>query len=203
MLYSNKKKIRGWRRKIRQIDDWANNSVTADVRRFLDRGEDYVKIRIDPWNRLCEDVPPNWYFKKIIAQLIMIHDSWLSQYKSLGIPFDLQIWLNDPNTIRSEVVCTKVEKWGDRKTDYYRKSNDRSTFPLMKWRSNDYDLNRFEWDLYDDEDLHFKNLQALDEEEISDLLDLGFKEEETTVYTGEKDTLYSKKAGNVWIGRLK
>src|SRR5690606_27292073 len=59
----NKKKIRGWKRRIKEIDRWFEIYKMPDLDRFKTREEAYVKIRISPWNLVCERVPPNWYFR--------------------------------------------------------------------------------------------------------------------------------------------
>jgi hypothetical protein len=161
-----------------------------------------VKIRIDPWNRLCERVPPSWYFRVIIERLLEIHDYWKEAYNKLNKLFDLQIWLNDPNTIRSQVVCASVDAPGEQRNNYYRISKDKTEFPHTKWNAEKYDLLRFEWTLFDDEDIRFKNAEGLGDEEIEELLRMGFKEEQT-VLTGGPETMYVRKVGHVWVGREK
>jgi len=202
MIHTNRKKIRGWTRRIGHVDSWFHTYKTPDIKSFHSHGEDYVKVRIDPWNRLCERVPPNWYFRLIIQRLIDIHDHWKKSYDVLKEPFDLQIWLNDPNTIRSQVVCAKVETTGIKRDNYYQQSKDNIEFPTLKWKSKTYDLSRFEWTLFDDEDLRFKNIEELSCEEIEELEKLGFKTEETVI-NGQSETMYTRKVGHVWIGREK
>jgi hypothetical protein len=202
MIFSDRKKIRGWKRRIRHIDDWFENNKVANLESFETRGEDYIKIRIDPWNRLCKQVPPAWYFRLIIKKLIAIHDDWKLTYDALNKPFDLQIWLYDPNNIMSEVVCASVDKKGEKRENYFRKSKDSLTFPSQKWSCYLYDLSRFTWELYDDEDFRFKNIEKLEEEDIRELMSKKYKAETTTI-NGQDEIMYSKKVDHVWIGRLK
>jgi hypothetical protein len=159
-------------------------------------------VRIDPWNRLCERIPPSWYFRLIIGRLIDIHDEWKKAYRGLNRPFDLQIWLNDPNTIRSQVVCASVDAVGEQRNNYYRMSKDEIKFPFTKWKFDKHDLLRFEWTLFDDEDLRFKNTEGLDGEEIKELERIGFSKEQT-VLNGGPETMYVRKVGHVWVGREK
>src|SRR4051794_8395529 len=113
MTEVNKKKIRGWKRRIKAIDSWFETYRMPDLDRFQDRGSAYLKIRISPWNLLCERVPPNWYFQLILQKLVVVHDTWKVIFEREQVPFDLQIWLNYPNTIRSQVVCAKVNCVGE------------------------------------------------------------------------------------------
>jgi hypothetical protein len=202
MVDSNKKKIRGWKRRMARVDSWFEKSKAPDLESFQSRGEDYVKVRIDPWNRLCERIPPSWYFRLIIGRLIDVHDEWKQAYKGLNRPFDLQIWLNDPNSIRSQVVCASVDAAGQERNNYYRISKDKIKFPHAKWNSDKYDLSRFEWTLFDDEDLRFKNAEGLNDEEIKELDGIGFKGEQT-VLNGRPEAMYVRKVGHVWVGREK
>jgi hypothetical protein len=199
MTELNKKKIRGWKRRIKEIDRWFEAYKMPDLDRFKARGEAYVKIRISPWNLVCERVPSNWYFRLIARKLVLIHDLWKDIFESEQIPYDLQIWLNYPNTIRSQIVCAKVDSYGETRDDYYRKSVRNEMLPQM-WADSMQELKKFSWQQYDDEDFAFKNLQYLDKQEIEELLGLGFKEDEIII-DGVEDTRYSKKVGNVWIGR--
>lgn len=202
MTNSNRKKIRGWKRRIQHIDKWFEKSKKYDLELFKSHGEDYTKIRIYPWNLLCERIPPNWYFRLIIGKLIAIYEIWKDKYERQKCPYDLQIWLNDPNTIRSQIVCAQVEKNGERRGNYYRKSKDHKEFPFTKWRSETYDLTKFEWELFDDEDLHYKNIEGLDNHEIDELLKEGFLVE-TVEIDKQEEIMYSRKVGHVWVGRLK
>jgi hypothetical protein len=198
----NKKKIRGWNKKIRQIDLWFDRSKNLDVGHLQKYREDYVKIQINPWNRLVKRAPPNWYYKLILVKLIEIHDLWIQNEALKDHPHDLQLWLHEPNTIRSEVVCPLVGKEGGRRDNYYLKSNDFKQFPFEKWSSKKVDLHRFTWELYDDHDFVFESHYELSEEEIDELFNEGYIKEEIEV-DGKNDVRYKKKVGNVWIGRFK
>ncbi|MCF0071398.1 hypothetical protein LZD49_13025 [Dyadobacter sp. CY261] len=199
MITVNKKKIRGWKRRIKEIDRWFEAYKMPDLDRFKTKGEDYVKIRISPWNLVCERIPPNWYFRLIAQKLVLIHDIWKDIFESQQIPYDLQIWLNYPNTIRSRIVCAKVESFGEIRDNYYRESTKNNILPPM-WASHVKELKNFTWQQHDDEDFAFKNLEYLDSQEIDELLKFGFNEDKIII-DGVEDTRYSRKVGNVWIGR--
>ncbi|WP_254411200.1 hypothetical protein [Dyadobacter diqingensis] len=199
MLQTNRKKIRGWKRRKKQINIWFNANKVPDLDKFHSKGEDYVKVRIDPWNRLCERIPPNWYFRLILQKIVIIHNQWKAFYGNQTTPYDLQLWLNFPNTIRSEVVCAKVNAVGERREDSYRRSDIEKGLPKEFVANNDI-LNHFRWEVFDDEDIQFKKLSYLEEYEVTELLHSGFQEEKVVV-RGKEDIMYSRKVGNVWIGR--
>ncbi len=201
MLHHRKKKIRGWKRKTKQISQWFESNKGFSFSHFEKYREEYVKISVDPWNRLGKRTPPNWYFKLILQKLIEIHDLWNIEVSSLEVPFDLQIWLHDKVTMRSEIVCSAIENTMVNSEKYFRRSSDKKQFPA-RWQSGLYDLDRFNWQLHDDEIFWFKNLQELSESEISELLKDGFIGEVIEI-NNQVEVRYSKKVDHVWIGRLK
>ncbi len=200
-MIKNKKRIRGWKRRINQVDRWFQRCQNADLESFLSLGEVYVKIRIDPWNRLHERTPPIWYFKLIVARLIQIHHEWKKAFDKSGVAYDLQIWLNDPHTQRSQVVCAHVDLPGETRSNYYRKSKEQKDFPYEKWGNRLYNLADFDWELHDDEVFVFKNSDELQEAEIKNLLRNGFSEERIAL-NEQEEVQFRKRVGDVWIGRL-
>jgi len=106
MIEVNKKKIRGWKRRIKAIEPWFEAYKMPDLDRFKEKGSAYIKIRISPWNLICERVPPNWYFRLILQKLVLIHDSWKVIFERQQIPFDLQIWLNEVAPKSGTHFCT-------------------------------------------------------------------------------------------------
>jgi hypothetical protein len=196
------KKIRGWNRRIKHIQVWYNSNKEFNFNHFNQYREDYVKIQIHPWNRLGYLIPPNWYFKLIIEKLISIHALWMANQELKKANFDLQIWLFDKVSVRSQIVCALVDQKAQLRDNYFNKSNDKKIFPINRWQSKNYDLSNFNWQLYDDEDFWFKNLSSLSNQEVQELENNGFVAEEIEI-NGEPEIRYSKKVGHVWIGRLK
>ncbi len=201
MLAKNKKKIRGWRRRIKELDRWFEHKRSVELETFLARGEVYVKIQIDPWSRLAERIIPPWYFKHILVRLLQVHDAWKVAFEKSGVAYDLHVWLNDPHTHRSQVVCARVDNPGETRSNYYRKSEEQKDFPYEKWGSRQYNLSDFDWELYDDEIFLFKDLDELSEEDIKEISKNGFREDKIVLH-GHEEIQYSKKAGDIWIGRL-
>ncbi len=198
----NKKKIRGWKKQTKKITDWHLNHENPDLEHFNNYGEDFVKIRIDPWNRLMERQPPGWYCKIILERLIEIHNKWYQYYSLNQQNFDLQLWINEPKFIRSQVVCAKTDKPDEFRNNYYRPDKSDRKFPSHKWQSINYNLDEFSFEPYMDENLHFKNLEELTDEEIDELLSDGYNAESTEI-NGNPEIMYSKRVGTVWIGRKK
>jgi len=56
-LYSNKKKIRGWKRRIKSIETWKQRHIHLDIAQLEQYHRDYVKLWISPWYRLTKRNP--------------------------------------------------------------------------------------------------------------------------------------------------
>jgi hypothetical protein len=109
--------------------------------------------------------------------------------------------LNDPCTHRSQVVCARVDLPGETRCNYFRRSDELKEFPFEKWGSRQYNLYDFDWELYDDEVFLFKDLDELTEYDIKKISKNGFREDKIVLH-GQEEIQYSKKTGDVWIGRL-
>ncbi|MES2575757.1 MAG: hypothetical protein V4572_12500 [Bacteroidota bacterium] len=109
------KKIRGNKRRIRQIENWRINNLEIDLDYFEKTNKDYVKFRIFPWNSVAMSLnnypnPKGKIRKKIIESFFDIYESWNAQLKELGKPFYLKIWMFEPDIYNSQVVCAINEK---------------------------------------------------------------------------------------------
>ncbi|MDN4617549.1 hypothetical protein QCD85_05535 [Paenibacillus sp. PsM32] len=100
----NKKKIRGWKRRIKQIEDWKQRYIHLDIEQLERHHRDYVKLWINPFYQLTKRNPPVWYARLIFGAMIEVYESWYQQLKLLNEPFYLKIWLYDPNFISSQIV---------------------------------------------------------------------------------------------------
>lgn len=109
------KKIRGNKKRIKQIENWRINNLEIDLDYFEKTNKDYVKFRIFPWNPVEMSLhnypnPKGKIRKKIIESFFDIYESWNAQLKELGKPFYLKIWMFEPDIYNSQVVCAINEK---------------------------------------------------------------------------------------------
>ena len=109
------KKIRGNKRRIKQIENWRINNLEIDLDYFEKSNRDYVKFRIFAWNPVAMSIhnfpnPKGKIRKKIIESFFDIYESWNIQLKELGKPYYLKIWMFEPNIYNSQVVCAINEK---------------------------------------------------------------------------------------------
>lgn len=99
-----KKKIRGWKRRKRAIENWKQRNLILDKDLLIDDSRDYVKIWIAPFYTLDEYDLPYWYKQLLLDALIEIYHSWQTEIDSLNRKYYLKIWLFEKNFMRSQVV---------------------------------------------------------------------------------------------------
>jgi hypothetical protein len=188
----NKKKVRGWKRQIRKLEQWKQNHLHLSLNRY---GYDYVKIWLDPFYRLQQRNPPVWFRRLIVAALIEIYDSWHKQLISLGEPFYLKIWFFEPHFIQSQVVAATGER-----IEYYENlfmpDTKSRKFPFEKYAHGNYDLSAFDWQLHVDEDFYFEQADELTAEDLYRLKKKAFRVETTE----DGDTMLIIKKGNMFVG---
>lgn len=155
-----KRKVRGHRRRQRQILEWMRNHEVPNLDHLEKYGYDYVKIRIRPWSDFilinsCFPEPKGTTRDRMIQGLEHIYDHWKAILEPLGQPYYLKIWLYETQVSRSQVVCAT----GDRITYYenlFRKSAEVKEQMLPKKLSAD-----FKWELfYEDEYWSENDLQS-------------------------------------------
>ena len=197
---SNKKKIRGWKRRIRQIDRWGENIRTPYLKNYIENnGSDtYDGCYLYPFYTLDKRHPPLWFFKLIISKLITAYFEWEKVFEELGPPFDLQMWLYDPGYISSEIICYKMNEEGERKR-FVWESDLQKPFPYEKFRHPSYDLKQFEWILADDANVIFEDDIDIEETTTEQLIADGFVRK----VQGDNEVYYAQRAGDIWIGRRK
>ena len=205
--FSNKKKIRGWKRRIKQIEKWKQRHIDLDIEQLYRNHRHYVKLWIDPFYRFTRRNPPIWYSRLIFADMVEIYQSWSQQMQRLNKPFYLKIWLYHPNFIHSQIVVAFRECF-----DYYDntfdKSNEYKVFPLHRYKSIS-GLQEFKWELaIDSVDYWFSDLQEdigmgiRTDKDIEAIKNKAYKCE--TVKLGiSEDTVYKVRVGDVWLGDIR
>lgn len=204
--FSNKKKIRGWRRRIKQIEQWKQRFIDLDVEQLFCNHRDYVKLWIDPFFRLTRRNPPMWYSRLLLEAMIEVYQSWYQQMNRLNEPFYLKIWLYHPNFIHSQIVVAFRDclHFYD---NTFEQSNDNKDFPSQLYGKIP-DLHNFKWKLsLESEYYSLAELQAdvglgfRTNKSIEAIKNKAYKCE-TVKGTNGEDTIYSVKLGNVWLGEL-
>lgn len=112
MTTVRQKKIRGHKRRHKQIDNWRLDNLSLDLTGYLlnERDRYYAKIRVHPWSglSLTNSITPQPTGKtkqKILNGLLDIYENWKAQLDQLGRPYYLKVWLFEPYFSNSQVVC--------------------------------------------------------------------------------------------------
>ena len=87
-----KKKIRGHKRRWKEIEAWIDSYKNHDIGYLTRFDRDYAKIRVHPWSgiSLTESQipePKGETKKRILKGLIQIYDSWKNTLEQLGEPY--------------------------------------------------------------------------------------------------------------------
>lgn len=153
------KKLRGNKKRIKQIENWRLNNLEIDIDYLKKYHKDYVKFRIFPWNPIAMSFhnfpsPKKKIRKQIFEALIDIYNNWDKQLKELNEPYYLKIWLFEPNIYESQIVCAineKIEYYDNifKKSDSNKVISE-STYSNISKRIKDYN-----WDIFENEVLFF------------------------------------------------
>ncbi len=210
------KKIRGHKRRWKDIDRWVETHKNIDLDYLNEYQRDYAKIRVHPWsgisltNSLTPE-PSRTTKIKIINGLIEIYDAWKRQLDKLGECYYLKIWLFEPRLSNSQVVCAIGDCMDFYENTFFKPDDSKELKPenygLLK-----SEVSRFNWEYRFDED-HFDNSEPGSLELYATLED--FEEDKrwfeqmlkkphrTTKFKkpiGEATESYSFKQGDVWLG---
>lgn len=200
-MYTNRKKIRGWKNQIKKIEKWKRQNLDLDIENLKMYNRDCVKIWIDPWSRLIKRNPPQWYCKLIFKAMIEIYISWYEKLQELNEPFYLKIWLYKPNFIKSQIVVAIREDLNFY-DDIFAKNSSTKQFPYQDFHRESLDLSNFNWTLFKDEYVCFEKLDELSKSEIKKLNSKAYEIEKVQIDDGE-DVCYKTKIGDIWVGEIK
>jgi hypothetical protein len=212
------KKIRGHKRRWKQIEAWRLNNTSLFLADYLLNTSDryYLKIRIFPWNGFTHNnsaIPqPNGKTKQLfINALIDIYNDWKVQLDILGQPYYLKIWLYEPNFADSQIVCAIGDSIEFYDTTFLE-GDDEKTLDLKQYGALASKMQKLQWKHYIDEE-HYENSFVGTPEIYATLKDYNEtlrwfsrtmkKPHRTTLLDTPTDTyfeFYSFEKGNVWLG---
>ncbi|MGG0359715.1 hypothetical protein ABEY57_23485 [Bacillus tropicus] len=100
------KKIRGWKRRVRKLNEWKVENSQFD-NKFLEVNHfDYVKT----FNFLDTQDLPIWYKKKVICALVEVFQSWKSAAESKFDRFYLRLQINGNDLLDSQLIIALDEQ---------------------------------------------------------------------------------------------
>ena len=192
---SNRKKVRGWKRRLRELDAFRRRHEALDPAWLGESGVRYVKVWLDPWSRLVPRNPPAWFQRRILAAFLQILSSWRRTLDATGEPYYLRLWLFDPEFHQSQVVAAVGSR-----IPFYENTFDPAPTgrgrPPPRYDDPEYDLDALAWRpcLHTDVVL----------EDAADAADLAWLHRRASrverARTGQALFLFDK--GLVWVGAL-
>ncbi|MGG5372008.1 hypothetical protein IGI67_003679 [Enterococcus sp. AZ196] len=105
-----KRKIRGWKRRVKEIERWKAYYMKMDMEQLEENSRDYVKLwSLSFYSLFTQYSLPFWYKQRIIQALIDVYDSWKKTIERLDEPYYLRIWIFEENIMKSQVVVSYRE----------------------------------------------------------------------------------------------
>lgn len=220
-MIMRQKKIRGHKRRHKQIDNWRLDNLSLDLTNYLlnQRNRYYAKIRVHPWSglSLTNSVTPEPTGKtkqKMLNGLLDIYEDWKKQLDKLGQPYYLKVWLFEPRFSQSQVVCAIGDNFDFYENTFYKPETNK-TIQLDSYGSLKTKLSKLNWDYGLDED-HYDNTEVGEPEMYASKKDYEdtkkwfsklLKKPHRTIKfeepIGEATESYSFKRGAIWLGGQK
>jgi hypothetical protein len=195
--FSNRKKVRGWKRRIRQLEQFRLAHRELDVEALRRGGRHYVKIWLDPWSRLVPRNPPHWYRRRILAAFIDILGAWRERLEAAGEPYYLELWLFHPDFHDTQVVAAMGEM-----INFYRTSFDPAvgapSQPPAEYRDAEYELDALRWRAGQVISVEMASAYEHDFQALAKLVPTADRLQQTA----DGDTLLIFHRGLVWLGSL-
>jgi hypothetical protein len=208
------KKIRGLKRRQKNIDSWFGANFHIDLQLLGESGYYYCKSKVNPWSNLYYDASyPSDYRKQLFSRLLDIYDNWKSELESGFQDYYLAIWIFDNRFIDSQVVAGIGER-----ISYYEKiwlgHETEVPFP-NKFLNNEQDrIKLFNWESAADMDFMYEREYVntgiedyysaedyfADQRYYRKLIESN-KPFRLIGDNGEKEKVFTLKRGNVWIGK--
>ncbi|MBR8841025.1 MAG: tetratricopeptide repeat protein [Stigonema ocellatum SAG 48.90 = DSM 106950] len=183
----SKKKVRGWKRRIRQIQQWKQRNFNVGINDF---NYDHAKIQS------VKASPPMWYRRLIEDAMLEIYHNWKKQLIERGEPFYLRIWLFHPRFYKSQVVAGIRDRIDWYENVFDLPENQDQSFPYQEYSSNRYNLHDVTWELRIDDVVHLEKFYELTPQEVEVLQKTAY----SITQTSDGDTLYAVRVGSVWLG---
>lgn len=209
MLSSTKKKIRGWKRRIKEIERWKQSFINLDVDHLRTYQRDYAKLWISPFYALPRKTPPAWYNRILLQTMLEVYHHWNEEITRLGEPFYLKLWIYDPHFIHSQLVAAFKDclHFYDQT---FNTATEQRQFPFHKYRNIRKELEMFDWHLHMDSDTYTEsdlldNIERgwMSEREFERIKGKAYNVDTIHLAGDDVDRIYSVRVGDVWIGSIK
>ncbi len=197
--FSNRKKVRGWPRRLRRLAALRPRAAVPDEGALRGRGYDYVRPALDPWDRLVPRNPPAWLRRRMLGVLLDLHAEWHRHLTARGEPFYLAVWLFEPRFYRSQLVAAVGDRIGYYET-LFPDAPGAPAEPPATYRAPGDGLDRLAWTPGLDADYVFRSSLGADPAGARWLARRRHRVvgEEAL---GDGDRMYVMRLGSVWVGR--
>lgn len=192
--FSNRKKVRGWKRRLRELERFRQRYLELDVDALRQDELRYVKLWLDPWSRLVPRDPPAWFRRRVLAAFLDLLYAWDRALRATGEPYYLRLWLYHPRFHRTQVVAAM----GGRIAWYqgmFAPAPGARPLPPPQYGDPAYDLDATEWEPCLDTDVLLPD-DAVDMRELGRLVRGASRVESTRA--GQALLLFDR--GHVWLG---
>lgn len=111
------KKVRGWKRRVRQLQNWTDENSTFNLSFLQENSVDYLKL----FNYLDIEKIPYWYKDNVSQALIDTFKAWKSKADLELDHYDLRLIINETDIFESEIIITineQIEKYKERFVKY-------------------------------------------------------------------------------------
>jgi len=143
-------KIKGLKRRQKELDDWIECYNTVDIDSLKEYGYTYAKAKFGPWSNLFCDRPyPKGYKRQLFTSLINFYFDWQKEIEKHFDKYYLSIWISTPNFLNSQIVAAI----GDSISHYenlFEKSEKSFNFPLKEFPHEAERIKLFDWNLHND-----------------------------------------------------
>lgn len=108
------KKIRGWKRRAKQLEEWKNDSISLDIDSIREYEVEYRKIfNFDE----CYFIP-NWFKRNIVSSFIDILKQWETQAQSEFENFYIRLHINETDVFDSEIMIVILDSIEEYKSKF-------------------------------------------------------------------------------------
>jgi hypothetical protein len=211
------KKIRGHKRRWKDIENWRLDNLDLNLTDYLlnERDRYYAKIEVYPWSGISVTnsvipEPTGKTKQKILSGLLDIYENWRNQLDKLGQPYYLKIWLFEPRFSKSQIVCAIGDSIDFYDNNFFKPDNKKVPNPENYGQLKNR-LGKLNWVYRLDED-HFSNCEVGEPELYASRQDFEeterwFRKQLTKPHRTEKlkepiddmTEYYSFKMGDLWL----
>jgi hypothetical protein len=200
MKYHEKKeKIRGARRRAKQLQQWKErhiNALNPNVLYNFPPGQEYYYAQVSIWPWKLN--PPMWYRRLMLESMIEVYDNWRRILIEGDRPFYLKIWLFDLRVYQSQIIAAVGERI-ERYENLFFRDPIAKTFPYDLYKRRRYDLRDFRWESRADENSYYES----DMKTATQVNELRRKAHRIISCSGDacaSEPTYMIRMGNIWVG---